>query len=91
MAAITYCRKLARKKGLTAQFHVGTQRANPNGHLEIIDQLPEQRPLCVVYDVDAYSYAAILDIFKQQPMEGVSLGTYNPYTKTIITVDEILK
>lgn len=91
VAAITYCRKLARKKGLSAQFHVGTQRANPNGHLEILDQLPEQRPLCIVYDMDAYSYAAVLEIFGRQPIEGVSLGTYNPYTKTIITAEEILK
>ena len=33
----------------------------------------------------------ILDIFSQQPMENVMIGTYNPRTKTIITAEEVLK
>jgi GT2 family glycosyltransferase len=89
--SITQCRLLAKKKGLSAEFHIGAAKRNPMGHLEFIEELPEDKPLCIVYDVDAYQYSDILDIIRQQPQKNITLGTYSPDTKTIITSDEILK
>ena len=47
--------------------------------------------LIVVYDTDSYSYETILHIFAENTIENVQMGTYNPHTKTIITLEEVLK
>lgn len=82
------CRQIAKYKGLDAEFFEGTVGTIPNGHLDI--KLPEDRPLVVVYDVHAYSYAQIFEIFAKNPQEQVTIGTYDNNTHKIITQTEVI-
>ena len=92
VAAITQCRKLARKKGLSGQFIVANERVRPEGHLSIIDEIDASRnPVYIVYDTDAYSYKTILENFSSNPIPNVFVGTYNQRTKTIITAEETMQ
>ena len=92
VAAITQCRKLARKKGLSGEFIVANERVRPEGHLSMVDEIDASRnPVYIVYDTDAYSYSTILDNFSQNPRPNVFVGTYNQRTKTIITAEETMK
>ena len=92
VAAITQCRKLARKKGLSGEFIVGNEKMQPDGHLAFIDDVDVSRnQKYVVYDTDTYSYQTILSLFEQHPVDNVAIGTYSPKSKTIITAEEVLK
>lgn len=91
VAAITMCRKLSRKKGLSSEFQVGNENKMPDGHVSLLENREIKNTLIVVYDTDAYAYETILDIFAQHPQENVQMGTFNPHTKTIITWEEVLK
>lgn len=91
VSAITMCRKLSRKKGLSSEFQVGNEKKMPDGHLSLLENREIKNTLIVVYDTDSYAYETILDIFAQHPVENVQMGTFNPHTKTIITLEEVLK
>ncbi|MBR4388807.1 MAG: glycosyltransferase family 2 protein [Prevotella sp.] len=91
VAAITQCRKLSRKKGLSSEFQVGNEKKLPDGHISLIEGKEIKNTLIVVYDTNSYSYETILAIFAENPVDNVQLGTYNPHTKTIITLEEVLK
>ena len=86
--AIDVCRKLARAKGLDAQFVVGDETSLPDGHLGFLQQSTKT---FVVYDVDAYRFDTIFDIFSRRPMSNVYIGTFNLHSKTIITGEEVLR
>ncbi len=89
---IGQCRGLARKKGLTASFVVADSGSIPNGHLQELEKAEKLRtPVYVVYDVGAYSFETILDIFERSQAPGVYIGTYHPDTQTIVTAEEILR
>ena len=87
--ATDQCRQIARKKGLEARFVEGDQRHLPDGHHSI--ELPETDTIYVVYDVNAYSFDRIFEIFGREPKPNVRIGTYNCKTRTVITAEEILK
>ena len=90
--AIAQCRKLARRKGLSGEFYVANETKQPDGHLQILDNIDASKNhVYVVYDIEAYSFASILRIFETAPTTNVMIGTYNPKTKTIITAEEIFK
>ena len=90
VSSITQCRKLCRRKGLSGEFVAGNERIMPNGHLSMLDKMDTKNQKYVVYDIDAFSYATILDIFATQPTPNVSMAFYNPYTKTILTAEEVI-
>ena len=90
VSSITQCRKLCRRKGLSGEFVAGNERIMPMGHLSMLDKMDTKNQKYVVYDIDAFSYAAILDIFATQPTPNVSMAFYNPYTKTILTAEEVI-
>lgn len=87
--SLVQCRHIARKKGLEAAFHVATAADRPDGHLSI--ELPKSDRCIVVYDTQAYTYSQIFALFGKSPKPGVTLGTYTPATKTIITGEEVLR
>ena len=90
--SILQCRELSRKKGLTASFVVADSMTKPNGHLDSLeDNDHNKNPKYMVYDVEAYPFETILDIFQRQPIPGIYIGTYHPRTQTIITAEEVLK
>ena len=88
--SIAACRTIAQKKALTGEFRVADHKRLPNGHLALTDLLPLDAPLVVVYDITAYSFDQIFEIFGREPRENVLIGTYNPSTQLIITGNEII-
>lgn len=90
--AIAQCRKLARKKGLSGEFYVANEIKQPDGHISLLKNIDTSRNhVYIVYDIEAYSFKAILDIFERASTDKVMIGTYNPKTKSIITAEEIFK
>lgn len=85
---LNQCQQIAKYKGLDARFHEGTVGTLPNGHLDI--DLPKDRPLVVVYDVHAYQYSQIFEIFAKDPQQQVTIGTYDNNTRKIITQTEVI-
>ncbi len=86
--SITYCQSLARKKGLDMTFVEGTIGSLPQGHHAV--ELPDDRPLVVVYDVSAYSYDDIFHLFAMHPLDYVTIGLYDNNTHMIVTQTEII-
>ena len=86
---LSACRQLAAEKGLDAQFVEGTSQSLPDGHLSL--SLPEEQAIYVVYDIEAYSFSSIFDIFSRKPSVRIAMGTYLPGSNTVITTEEILK
>ena len=84
------CRELAAKHGLQALgFEEASQLTRPQGHHGLL--LPENKgqQVNMVYDVHAYQYADILEIFSANPDPDVRLATYDTQTGVMITMDEI--
>ncbi len=85
---LSRCRQIADNKGLEAVFFEGTVGSLPDGHHAV--QLPEDRPLVVVYDVNAYGHNDIFRLFAREPMPLVTIGTYDNNTGLIITPTEVI-
>lgn len=86
--SVEACMDISKRKGLNAEFVESTYLDNPNGHLNL--QLPNAALIYVVYDVYSYSFDQIFVVFARHPLQNISIGTYNPQTKTVITGAEIL-
>ncbi len=85
---LSQCRQIARNKGLPAVFQEGTVGSLPNGHHDI--SLPPDRPIVVVYDVNAYNHSDIFRFFSERTMPQVTIGTYDSSTRMIITQSEVI-
>lgn len=48
------------------------------------------RKTFMVYDVSAYTYKHILQLFAKKPMDNVRIATYDKNTHTLITEDDII-
>jgi len=82
------CRQLAAEKGLDARFIESSEQNGRNHHDE---ELPKGRTIYAVYDVEAFSFESIFNLFSRQPLRDVNMGTYLPSINTIITTEEVLK
>ena len=51
----------------------------------------EAKPLCCVYDTEAYSYADILAQLTSHHRGTARLGTYHPRTADVITESEVFE
>lgn len=89
--ALAQCRRLARRKGLTGLFVKADEEQVPEGHEAYLDEVGQYKEVCVVYDVDAYSYETIIRLFNANSVRSVKLGTYSSRSKTIITPTETFR
>ena len=80
---IDQCRRLAKKKGLTAQFQIATTFSQRPASFE-----PNS---CVVYDSEQYTFKQIIDDAARRANQHTSIGTYSCKTKTLITPMEIIR
>ena len=82
------CSKLVECKGLQAEIrcvddmkcHAGQHDFGYEGNVHVY----------AVYDIEAYNYSEILGFFSSNPIETVSIGTYNAKERLVITPDEII-
>lgn len=88
--SIADCRRIAQEKALIASFHVGTHQSLPQGHLDMMENMRKTEPIVVVYDITAYTFEQILNIFARKPHDNISIGTYNPDNQLIITGAEVI-
>ncbi len=79
---IDQCRRLAKRKGLTATFQ--TVRRLSEMTLE-----PESGS-CLVYDTGLFSFQQIIEDMAQRSENHLTVGTYSCRSKTIITAQEII-
>lgn len=86
-----FCNKLAHKKGMKYNIVVCDKSCNRDGHLPMLDKINNKTPTCVVYDVHAFKYETILDIFAKKPQRNIFIGTFNFKRQIIITGQDILK
>lgn len=84
---IEKCSAKAQQYGLEIQTVEGNEQSLPDGHAHL--SLPNNQTIYVVYDVNAYSYQHILDLFKQHSAENISLGTYDKRSDVIITQEDV--
>ena len=84
---IEKCSAKAQQYGLEIQTVEGNEQSLPDGHTYL--SLPNNQTIYVVYDVNAYSYQHILDLFKQHSAENISLGTYDKRSDVIITQEDV--
>lgn len=78
-AMLSECRKLARRKGLTARF------------AERMSDATLENRTCVVYDTTVFSYSQILSECHTYAQKGVIIGTYSTKNRILITPNEIIK
>ena len=81
--------RLAKRHGVDAMFVEGSTSTLPNGHLG--QDFASYQCIYATYDIEAYSYEDIFNIFYGKPQSNVLMGTYNPKTQTIITSEEVLR
>ena len=87
--ALKNCQALILSKGLNATFYVGDAETKPNGHLDLSINTNEKT--YIIYDINAYPFERILEIFSTQPQGHITLATYHDNIKTIITEEEIIQ
>lgn len=90
---IAACRGIAARHGLEAQFHEGDERSLAAGHngLHLWKDYSSNTVEMVVYDTEAYSYRAILDLMAQSPDRHRLLGLYHRQRNIIVTPNEIIE
>ena len=88
---IERCKQIANRRGLQATFVIGNKNNLPKGHHDHIDLIDSDRINYIVYDIDAYNYSEVLELFAQKPIKNVFIGTYNKRANCIITSEEILE
>ena len=91
---IEQCRQFALAHGLDARFHIADAATNPQGHHDPslnLQPLPANRYGYMVYDVTAYAYQDILNIFASKPIDDILIGTYYPDRQILITGGDIIK
>ncbi len=88
--SLATCREIAKRRGLSARFIEGTIGTLPQGHLQPATCHLPPAPTVVVYDTSAYSHADIFRIFSSCPQRNVSMGTFDSYTRKIITQKEVI-
>ena len=78
-AMLADCRKLAKRKGISAQF------------VSNCDAVPAEGRVCVVYDTSVFSYEQILLDRAAHASSNVTIGTYSPRSRVLITPNEIIR
>ena len=83
---LNQCRKLTRRKGLSARFVPVEQVGQCD-----FDDVTAEGPIYLVYDVDTFGFNGILDFSAQHNTKRLLIGTYSCKTKILITASEIVK
>jgi len=87
---ISRCRTIARRKGLTAEFHIADEQLYVDS--EMVPTMPIGKSnVYYVFDTDTFSYKAILSLMRTPRQVKAIVGTFNGKTKTIITPKEIIR
>jgi len=87
---ISRCRTIARRKGLTAEFHIADEQSYVDS--EMVPTMPIGKSnVYYVFDTDTFSYKAILSLMRTPRQVKAIVGTFNGKTKTIITPKEIIR
>lgn len=86
---LSICRELSKAKGLKAYFIVADAQTHPKGYWS--DSIDVDQSYVYVYDVHAFSYQQLLNIFSTNTYLNISFGTFDLQTGIIITHKEVLK
>jgi hypothetical protein len=81
------CRKIARRKGLTAEYHVAD---NENVRKFIEDFQPKHQSVLFVFDINTFEYRKVIELMNACKVRNAQLGLFSPAKKIIITQFEII-
>lgn len=76
--------QIAEDYGLDIDLLDATQQTHPQGHAGTMPFNPQDY-LHIIYDLQDYSTAKVLEIFENNTRPNIHIGTYSPRTHTIIT------
>ena len=82
-------KKMALNRGLSAQFVEGDDVELPNGHHDFSHLFSSDKPNYIMYDVHAYSFEEILELFHKKPIDNVYIGTFDKHSGKFITSQEV--
>lgn len=82
-------KKMALNRGLSAQFVEGDDVELPNGHHDFSYLFSSDKPNYIMYDVHAYSFEEILELFHKKPIDNVYIGTFDKHSGKFITSQEV--
>ena len=81
------CMKIARRKGLTAEYHVAD---NENVRKFIEDFQPKRQSVLFVFDINTFEYRKVIELMNACKVRNAQLGLFSPAKKIIITQFEII-
>ncbi len=81
--------ELASRRGINCICHAATEESLPEGHLPFLSSSVTKSSVVMVYDTEAYSYAAMLRSFVRQPVTDVEIGIFHPQQQLLVTEKEI--
>lgn len=84
------CRQIANRNGLIAEYIESDEYSNKLGHTTLHINADNDNKVYAVYDITAYKYETILEIFSLKPNKDILIGTYLPQHNMIITDKEII-
>ena len=88
---IARCRLIARRKGLAADFLECASIDFDALQNKVGRSIGAKSPICVVFDLDTFSFGTVLEVMSRISAPNVKLGTYSGKSKIIITPREIIK
>ena len=88
---IARCRLIARRKGLAADFLECASIDFDALQNKVGRSFGAKSPICVVFDLDTFSFGTVLEVMSRISAPNVKLGTYSGKSKIIITPREIIK
>lgn len=88
--AMAKCRDIACRNGLAAQYLPEEKSADGAWLRRAVEGVSHKGKVYVVFDTSSYSYETMLDIFSENTLPGVLIGTYSPEADMIITDKETI-
>ena len=88
------CRNISFENGLDAQFVLADAARMPEGHLsatvQALLQTMGKSIVYIVYDMEAYHYQQLMELFKKDPHQQWRIGTYHAATRKVVTEHDVI-
>lgn len=88
------CRNISFENGLDAQFVLADAARMPEGHLsatvQALLQTMGKSIVYIVYDMGAYHYQQLMELFKKDPHQQWRIGTYHAATRKVVTEHDVI-
>ena len=85
------CQRLATDNALVAEYRVADKDNLKRTHSDLLKEFGgKNRPFCIVYDTELFSYQDILNVFAEQPQQNIHIGFYHRKENRVVTMMEVI-